>query len=170
MDVDDDLVRALEVDVEQRQSIGALEAGEAGLDDQRLAEDAGRLGERHRQALLQRRAIDERRVVIGVAEFVGRGLRRFRRTRPVQQDERTVADERHAEGAARFALGGRRVDPLLVEGAVDEVAQRGAELAERGADDVDALVPRHVGGGHRQRRDQVPPGQPGSVRSGSGPE
>ena len=50
-----------------------------GLDDERLAEDAGGLGERHRQLALQRRPAGERGVVVGVAEFVGGGLGRVER-------------------------------------------------------------------------------------------
>ena len=86
-DVDDHLVRAHEVDVELGQALGALEAGEAGFDDERLAEDAGRLGERHRELTLQGRATGQRRVVVGVAEFVGGGLGRVGRARPVEQHQ-----------------------------------------------------------------------------------
>ncbi len=86
-DVDDHLVRPHQVDVELGQTFGALEAGEAGLDDERLAEDAGRLGERHRELTLQGRAAGQRRVVVGVTEFVGGGLGRVGRTRPVEQHQ-----------------------------------------------------------------------------------
>ena len=166
MDVDDDLVGALQVDVEQRQPVVALEPGEPGLDDEGLAEDAGGLGECHREPTLERRAIDQRGVVIGVAEFVGGGLRRLGRARPVQQHERAVADVRHAERPARLAVGGRSVDPALGERSVDEPAEGRAEPAERRPDDGDALVPAQVRRRDRQRGDQVPPGEPGADRRG----
>ena len=103
----------------------------AGLDDERLAEDAGGLGERHRQPPLERRAAGQRGVVVGVAELVGGGLRRVERARPVEQHERAVVDERHAERAAGLAVAWAGVDPLLVERPVDEPGELGAVGRER---------------------------------------
>ena len=87
MDVDNDLVGSGEVDVEHRQPCRAAEAPQGTVGDQRLAEDARRLGEGHRQSPLEVRALGERRVVVGVAQLVGEGLRRVGTPGPVQQHE-----------------------------------------------------------------------------------
>ena len=149
MDVDDDLVRPGEVDVEHRQTLGAVEALQRALDDQRLAEDARRLGERHRQAPLEVRAFGQRRVVVGVAELVGEGLRRVGAARPVHQHQRAGADERHAEGATGLAVAWPGVDPPLVERTRHEAAELGAVLGEGVAHDGDALVPTSASPGRR---------------------
>ena len=135
VDVDDDLVRSCRSTSSSASRSAPSSPREPGLDGQGLAEDAGRLGQRHRQPPLQRRPLGERRVVVGVAELVGRGLGRVERTRPVEQHERPVVDERHAERAAVLAVAGAGVDPPLVEGTVDEPAQLGAVRRERSADD-----------------------------------
>ena len=59
----------------------------------------------------------------------------------LRKHERAVADERHAEGAAPLAVARAGVDPLLVEGAVDEAASGGQYAAERVAHEVEAVVP-----------------------------
>ncbi|MEJ7722524.1 MAG: hypothetical protein WKF58_19770 [Ilumatobacteraceae bacterium] len=87
MDVDHDLQRALEVDVEQGEALVAFEAGQPVLDDERLAEDARRLRQRHRQAALQGRAPRQRRVVVGVTQLVCGGLGGVGASRPVEQHE-----------------------------------------------------------------------------------
>jgi hypothetical protein len=74
VDVDHDLVRPGEIDVEHRQALSAVESLQCALDDQRRAEDARRLGERHWQAALEVRSLGKCRVVVGVAEFVGQCL------------------------------------------------------------------------------------------------
>ena len=125
MDVDDHLVAPGEIDVEQGESLRAFESGEAGLDSECLAEDARCLGERHRHPLLQRRAARQRGVVVGVAEFVGGGLGGIDRPGPVQQHERTVTGERHAEGAAGLAVTGLGIDPPFVERTVDDPCRAG---------------------------------------------
>ena len=119
-------VAPCEVDVEQGQPVGAVELLQALLDDERLAEDAGRLGQRHRQPALQRRAVGQRGVVVGVTELVGGRLGGVDAARPVEQHQRAVADERHAERPAALAVARRGVDPALVEGPVDEPAEPGA--------------------------------------------
>ena len=160
MDVDDHLARADEVDVEQREPLDALEVGEPGFDRERLAEDAGRLGQRHRHPLLQRRATGQRGVVVGVAELVGRGLGRVDRARPVEQHERTVVDELHAERPAHLAVARAGVDPPLVERPVDEAGELAAVARERRADPRDAVVPRDRRGRLRDRCHEVAPAQP----------
>ena len=56
-DVDHDLIGTLQIDVEQCEAlgivVGSVEAGEAGLHDEGLAEDRRRLGERHREPALE---------------------------------------------------------------------------------------------------------------------
>ncbi len=59
-------------------------------------------------------------VVVRVAELVSGRLRRVDAAAPVEEDQRAVVDERHAERAATLAGAGPGVDPLLVDGAVDE--------------------------------------------------
>ena len=135
-------VGAWQVDVEQRQPVGAR-AGAAGpprrpasrrrCSPSRPAPSA---------ASLQRRALGELGVVVGVAELVGRGLRRVDAAVPVEEHERAVADERHAERSAALAVAWAGVDPLLVDGAVDEAAERRAVRRERVANDAEPVVPR----------------------------
>ena len=159
MDVDDHLVGARQVDVELCEPFGTRHPCQAGLDDECLAEDARRLGERHRELSLERCAAGEHGVVIGVAQLVRGGLGGVGRTRPVEQHQRAVVDERCAERAAALAGPWGGVDPPLVEGAVDEAAEGVAVFEEGRPDDVDAFVPRHLGAGERQRRHEVPPRQ-----------
>ncbi len=161
-------LRAGQVDVEQRETLGAFEAGEAGLDGQGLAEDAGRLGERHRHPLLEGCPAGERGVVIGVAELVGRGLGGIDRPGPVEQHQRSVARERHAERTPGLAIAGFGVDPLLVERTVDDAGELSAVGRERRADPVDALGPRDRGRHVGERCDVVPPRQPAVVAVQSG--
>ena len=131
VDVDDHLGRADEGDVEQRQSLHSLQSAQAGLDRERLAEDARRLGQRHRQPALQWRASGERRVVVGVTELVRGRLGGVERARPVEQHQRAVVDERHAERTARLAVTRAGVDPAFVEGVVDEPGELVAVCRER---------------------------------------
>ena len=104
-----------QVDVELGESFGTRHPRQAGLDDECLAEDAGRLGKCHRELSLERCTAGERGVVIGVAELVSGGLGRVGRTRPVEQYQRAVVDERCAECAAALAGTWGGIDPLLVE-------------------------------------------------------
>ncbi len=112
------------------------------LDDQGLAEDARRLGQRHRQPALQRGAVGELRVVVGVAQLVSSRLRRVDAAVPVEEHQRPVVDERHAERAATLAFARSGVDPLLVDGPIDEAAEWLAVRGERPADDLRAFGPR----------------------------
>ena len=61
---------------------------------------------------LQRRALGQLRVVVGVAELVGEGLHAVEAAVEVEQHERSVAAERHAERAAALAGARLGVDPL----------------------------------------------------------
>ena len=122
----------------------------AFFDDQRFAEDARRFGQRHRQVALHRRAVRELRVVIRVTQLVGGGLRRVEAAAPVQEHQRTIAGEWHAEGAALLARARSGVDPLLVERAIDQPVQSAAVGLERVAHDLDAVVPRDRCGTERQ--------------------
>ena len=102
-------------------------AGQAGLDHDRLAEDARRLGQGHRRPALQRGAPGQVGVVVGVAELVGQGLHAVEGPVEVEQDPRLVAAHRHAEGAAPLALPGLGVDPPLGQGPVGQRRPAGAE-------------------------------------------
>ena len=158
-DVDDHLRGALQVHIEQRQAIVAGEPLEAFFHDQRFAEDAGRLGERHRQHALHRRAMRELRVVIRVPQLVRCSLRRVEAAAPVQKHQRTIAGERHTERAALLARARPSVDPLLVERTVDQPIQPAAVRRECVAHDLYAFVPRDRRCCQRKRRDEVVPRQ-----------
>ena len=129
------------------------------LDDERLAEDARRLGERHRQEPLEVGAFGQRRVVVGVAELVRQRLRRVGAARPVHQHQRAVADERHAERAADLAVARSGVDPPLVDGAGDQPAELGAVVGEGVVHGRHAFVPAQGRRGNRARGDEIPPRQ-----------
>ena len=127
MDVDDDLRRPGEVDVEQRQPLGRPRAGArpastTNVSQKMLAVSASAIGSRRCSGVRPASV----RVVVGVAELVRRRLRRVERARPVEQHERAVVDERHAERAAGLAVPRPGVDPLLVERPVDEPGEPGA--------------------------------------------
>ena len=64
--------------------------------------------------------------MVGVTQFVSGGLRRIDTARPVQKDQRTIADEGSAKGPAALALAGLGVDPAAIDGAVDETMQGAA--------------------------------------------
>ena len=114
MDVDDHLAGALQVGVEQAEAALGRRGRQPGLDHDRLAEDAGRLGQRHRRLALQRRAFGQIGVVVGVAELVGQRLHAVGRAVEVEQHPRLAAPHRHAEGAAHLAGPRLGVDPLVV--------------------------------------------------------
>ena len=86
---------------------------------------------RHRQASLQRGAMGELGVVVGVTELVRGRLRRVDAAAPVEEDQRAVVDERHAERPAALAGARPGIDPLLVDRAVDEAAEALAVRGER---------------------------------------
>ena len=123
------------------------------LDDERLAEDARGLGQRHRQAPLEVGALGQRRVVVGVTELVRQRLRRVGAARPVHQHQRAIADERHAERAADLAVAWSGVDPPLVEGA-GRPARRAGRCSRRTRR---ARSPR-------LRPNSASPGRPGTGR------
>ena len=88
------------------------------------------------------------------------GLGGVGRAGPVQEHQRAVAHEGHAERSTRLAVAGCGVDPLLVECPVDQATQPRAVLGEGALDDVDSFAPREFGRQHRCRCHQVPPSQP----------
>jgi len=156
-DVDHDLAGADQIHVEQAESFVAVRTGKTGLGHQGLTEDACRLGKRHGQPLLQWRATGQLHVVVCVTEFVGGGLRRFGAATPVEEHERSVADEGHAEGATDLAVPRFGVKPRFVNGAVDESCERGGVGGERPAHEADPRLPVHLVRRDVERREQVPP-------------
>ena len=121
MDVDDDLRRAHEVGVEQRQAFrGVGGVHERGLEEQRLAEDRRGLGERHRRGALDRRALGERDVVVRVAELVGERRHRIVTAVEVHHHAADVGGHRHAVRAAALAVADLGVDPTFGEGTLGE--------------------------------------------------
>ena len=140
-DVDDGLHGADQIDVEQCEPITAGEMRQSFLDNKGLAEDARRFGQRHRHASLQCRSVCELGVVIRVTKFVSRGLGGVDAATPVEEDQRPIVDERHAERAAKLAIARSGIDPLFVDCAIDEPAERLAVRRERTADDVQAVGP-----------------------------
>ena len=125
------------------------------LDDQRLAEDARGLGQRHRQAPLEIGALGQRRVVVGVTELVRQRLRRVGTARPVHQHQRAIADERHAERATDLAVAWAGVDPPLVESA-GRPARRAGRCSRR----------THRARSPRLRPSSASPGRPDTGRRG----
>ena len=147
---------AEQVDVEQGQPLGAGRGGArpsstTSVSQKMLAVSASAIG----SLRLQRRALGELGVVVGVAELVRRRLGRVDAAGPVEEHERAVVDERHAERPAALAVARAGVDPLLVDGAVDEPAERRAVRAERVADDVEPVVPARSARRDGQRGDEV---------------
>ena len=126
MDVDDDLRRADEVRVEQRQPLAVVRRLLRDfLEQQRLAEDRRRFGERHRQPALQRGATRERDVVVGVPELVRECRDGVVTAVEVHHHAADVVRDRRAVRAAPLAIAHLGVDPVLVEGARRERGQIG---------------------------------------------
>ena len=115
MNVDHHLRSTLQIHIEQRQALVALQARQAFFNHQGFAKNAGGFGQGHRQVALQRCAMRQLGVVIRVAQFVGRGLRRIYAAAPVEQHERTIVDERHAKCTADFSFAGLGIDPFFAE-------------------------------------------------------
>ena len=149
--------------------------GQPGLDHDRLAEDAGRLGQRHRRLALHRRALAQVRVVVGVAELVGEGLHAVGRAVEVEHHPRLAAPDRQAERAALLARSRLGVDPLVAGGPFDERGERRRVAAEGIGDPADGVGPAHPAGRCvADRREQVVPREalpwPVTERSGLGPQ
>ena len=119
VNVDHHLGRTLEIYVEKCEPVVALKVLEALFDHKCFAEDAGGFGQCHRQASLQRCAMCQLGVVVGVTQFVSGGLRRIDTACPVEKDQRPIADEWGAKGPAAFALAWLGIDPAAIDGAVD---------------------------------------------------
>ena len=134
---------ALDVLGQQRQAARPVGGRvEELLEDERLAEHAGRLGEGQRRVLLERAPALRQRGVQPVAELVGERQHVAALARVVEQHVRVHA--RHGVGAERAAALGRahrRVDPALVEEAPGGVAQHGGEGVEGAQHDVASVVP-----------------------------
>ncbi len=145
VDVDHDLGRAGQVAVED----GQLGAGvvarrcQPGLHHDRLAEDAGGLGQRHRRLALQRRAVGQVGVVVGVAQLVGQGLHAVEAAVEVEQHPADLALHRHAERPAHLARPGLGVEPAIRRPqCATTSARRGEKLAKAVGHRPGRLVPR----------------------------
>ena len=146
--------RSVSSSTRRRVGVGA---GEQRLHQDRLAEDRRRLGQRHRRLALQRRAVGQLGVVVGVAELVGEGLHAVDGAAEVEQHPALVAPHRHAEGAAALAVARADVDPALVDGPLGQAAQRRGRRAEG------------VGDRRRWPRPTWSPTPPGRRRARTGP-
>ena len=96
-------------------------------------------------------------VVIRVAQFVGGRLSRIHAAAPVEQDERTIIDERHAKCTADLSFAGLGIDPFFVQRTIHQASKAIAVSTKCTAHELHAFVPRNVAGGKRQRGHQVPP-------------
>ena len=74
---------------------------------------------------LQRRALGQRGVVVGVAQLVGQGGDRVEAAGEVHEDAAVSPDGSHAERPAPLPVARLGVDPVLVDGPPGQPGQRG---------------------------------------------
>ncbi len=153
--------RPLDVLGQERQAAGRLgRLLEQPAEDEGLAEDGRRLGERQRGVLLEDAARPRQGGVQAVAELMGQRQDVASLVRPVQQDVRVGAgDGVGAEGAAALARTDGRVDVVAVEEDLRGVAENRGEVAERVQHELAGLVPAVVLVALRDRGHAVVVGQ-----------
>ena len=139
--------RDLALDRLGQQARGARPGSSASLEqaaeDDLLGEHRGRLGDRQRGVLVEDALLAGERLVQAVAELVGEGEHVAAAVGVVEHHVGVDrGDGRGAEGAAALDRRRRRVDPALVEEALDAIsAARSENEANESSDQLAALLP-----------------------------
>ncbi len=122
-DVHHDLTGVLERVLEDGDLFIGLARLHRRVADDGLAEDARRLGQRHRSVALEHGAIRQVQIVVCVAQLVGEGPEPIVRRLEVGEDAGFVVAKPHAEGAIPLAGSGLCIYPALLKGPPSKAGQ-----------------------------------------------
>jgi len=158
-DVFHDLRGTLEAFFEEAEFFAAGGVLLGGLLDDGFAEDGRGFGEGHGHTALERGAVAEAEVVVGVTKFVGEGGDTAEGGFIVVQDAGLVLAETGAEGTVALAFSRGSVNPLFTVGAEGEVAHLFAVGAELLGDEGFGFCPRPFASGFADGGEEVVPGE-----------